>query len=660
MVRRRATSQIPESSTQAPLPRRGGSLKYRSDYPDGDEISRSCLVFPFQRKEKKSSVARTVHSPELGEQQQQQHGIMFGRRTRTDSVDNDQDNLKSSLLKEDYSIQWEPFGANNLFSMSTDEDEEPGIIGTNSSSAREAAAPSQQSISPTTVQPNFGLLLTPPTPVDRNPALQSHQKRLQRRGLYEGEIEPDGVRGQEAVVLPTAKPTLLPPAARDGKKMIIISPEAISTAPNGGSRSAASGKRSVINAAPTTAMYGYPTASRHNISRSKEHLPQQHQQARNLPRENDESTNSDEDIGYMMSDLIPTSPARIGSLSLSATNKRTLGVVVTPEVSTPVPSAAAQRAAAAAAAVATAVTPLTVPHPMEVELDRLNNIAMQHVSSGDYDQALSVFTQVLHIHLAEHGTSCKNSLCHPSVASAHHNIGTVRAKQASVFLADSPQQIQSRAAALTSFQAAARAARDSLGGNHPNVAVSLVRIGFLLLQSRQYQNSIVTFQEALRIRIEHYGPNHGLVANLHNNLGVCHMHLGEFAAGRDQLDKALIVQRHVVEQSPVRSDDHWLHLLELADTLFNIGGLCLEWIRRKGPDASRAADAEDSFRETLEVRFVCFVVWVKWNSHLLTRFTFCFTDSNQTFGPKRPVGSESENAVPDRLCHSTTDNTHTA
>jgi len=51
-----------------------------------------------------------------------------------------------------------------------------------------------------------------------------------------------------------------------------------------------------------------------------------------------------------------------------------------------------------------------------------------------------------------------------------------------------------------------------------------------------------------------------------------------------------------------KKNDRWINLLELADTLFNIGGLCLEWIRRQGPDARRAVDAENAFAEALEVR----------------------------------------------------------
>lgn len=183
------------------------------------------------------------------------------------------------------------------------------------------------------------------------------------------------------------------------------------------------------------------------------------------------------------------------------------------------------------------------------------------------------------------------------------------------------QQQHCRAAALASFQAAARCARDASADAehpHPNVAVSLVRVGFLLLQAKQYQNAIVTFQEALRIRVAHYGKNHALSANLYNNLGVCCLHMGEFERGLFHLEQALEVQRHLVQESSEgsRPNHHSqqqggnetaaaaaaAQQLELADTLFNIGGLCLEWMCRQGPDARRADEAETAFSECLELR----------------------------------------------------------
>ena len=373
-----------------------------------------------------------------------------------------------------------------------------------------------------------------------------------------------------------------------------------------------------------------------------------------------ESTASDDDIRHMLPDLLPSSdheyrpppPPNVSQRTEQHLQRMAItsaqvppspqsqfalskSRVVSPDSGSSnisssdnnnnAPSVAAQRAAAAAAMVAHEQQQQQQPPPPQVsndignknespnltqkpqqqqqqqqqydqDLEELNQAAMEHVQKGEYDAALAMFGQVLRMHRTLHGEQ------HPSTASAHHNLGTVYAKRASVLPADSLEQRTARALALESFQAAARSARDSLGPNHPNVAVSLVRIGFLLLQSKQYKNAIVTFLEALRIRKAHFGDKHALVANLHNNLGVCYMHLNDFEHGKGQLEQALQVQRYVVEQAdPNNSEDLWVHYLELADTLFNIGGLCLEWIRRQGPDSRRADDAEDAFAEALEV-----------------------------------------------------------
>jgi tetratricopeptide (TPR) repeat protein len=224
----------------------------------------------------------------------------------------------------------------------------------------------------------------------------------------------------------------------------------------------------------------------------------------------------------------------------------------------------------------------------------IHAMAMEHVTRGEYDMALQAFSQVLTVYLEKYGRA------HPLTASAYHNLGTVHSKRASLLLDHTLHQRHCREQALLCFQAAARSARDApeLGPSHPNVAVSLVRIGFLLLQSRQYQNAVITFQEALRIRLEHYGATHALVANLYNNLGVCHMHLQEFVVGRRYLQQALDIQKDLLSQDEFSN----AALLELADTLCNIGGLCLEWIRQQGPDARHALDAESAFLEALEVR----------------------------------------------------------
>lgn len=244
---------------------------------------------------------------------------------------------------------------------------------------------------------------------------------------------------------------------------------------------------------------------------------------------------------------------------------------------------------------------LTLGHATD-NVSILNQLAMEHIQNSEFDMALAAFQQVLEIQKK------KNGDIHPTVASAYHNLGTVHAKRASVMIADSAQQRHCRALALECFQEAARTARHSLGPVHPNVAVSLVRIGLLLQESRQYQNAMVTFKEALRLRLTIYGVRHKLVANLYNNLGLCSMHLGDFEQGQEYLEAAVLIQRDVVAKSG--GDQLNQDKLELADSLFNIGGLCMEWIRRGGPNLKRAIDAEEAFAEALEVRRVCACNWL--------------------------------------------------
>ena len=191
----------------------------------------------------------------------------------------------------------------------------------------------------------------------------------------------------------------------------------------------------------------------------------------------------------------------------------------------------------------------------------------------------------------------------PAVASAYHNLGTVHSKLASTLPEDSFAQQQAQQLALQSYQGAARIARDSLSPKHCNVAVSLVRISFLLLQSKEYEKAVVTFQEALRIRNLAYGLKHALVANLYNNLGVCQMYSGEFDDSRQALDHALGSQRTNMQGAEKNDESFWSVALEVADTLFNIGGLCLEWIRKREPDIGQTqeADTERAFEEALQV-----------------------------------------------------------
>jgi serine/threonine-protein kinase len=225
-------------------------------------------------------------------------------------------------------------------------------------------------------------------------------------------------------------------------------------------------------------------------------------------------------------------------------------------------------------------------------VDVLNKLAMDHIDRGEFENALSVFNHVLKIQQERYGE------IHPANAGTYHNMGTVHAKRASAIAtaAGESEQFHCRAKAVSCFQAAARIARDSLGPTHPNVAVSLVRIGLLLLESRQYHNALITFQEALRLRLSAFGSEHRLVANVYNNMGLCSAQIGNFDEAKGYLDSAISIQRKLVASGGTDQD-----LLELGDTLFNLGGLNMEWIRQLGSTTNRIQDAETCFSEALEV-----------------------------------------------------------
>ena len=241
---------------------------------------------------------------------------------------------------------------------------------------------------------------------------------------------------------------------------------------------------------------------------------------------------------------------------------------------------------------------LSVPE----RLDQMSQAAHTYVEQGEFDLALVLFGKILSLSKQHYGDR------HARVASAHHNLGMVHSQRASLLLEGTLQQAHIRQQSLECFQAAARAARDSLGPTHPNVAVSLVKIGFLLLQGRQYQNAFVTFQEALRIRLASLGHAHPLVANLYNNLGVCCLHLGRFDDSHKSLEYALELQRHVlrVERQNCTRPQLRARLLEVADTLVNLGGLGLEQLRHASTTSSSASAvqtrAEQNLAEALEIR----------------------------------------------------------
>ena len=598
------------------------------------------------------------------------------------------ENAESWLLKE--SSSYTPWSVSSAYG------EKP----TTTTNGAAIISPEMNRDESTKTYPSVEHLLTLPPVEDRSDRKRiEYEQRLRnsigggpsnprRRGLYEGELEPEGVRGQEArVVTPTSGTAtthqFLPSATSKDFNFQIIKPvgpsnsgglhsrkglqqqalvdipeesyDSSSVSNDAGTSAGASRIDEIPKQQPSAPRTVTPieTSSRSNIKNLHQHRPSRlvppppsrvkssrHYNIPNEPIQLAEPRNSNESAMPHVSNATPktnqylatdnatheqnhvstlprggdndipwvrTSQTKVPSLNrrlqvqprkMSTDSDSSVGVA-------PLPMQSSSNSKSLTGPVTEATK-----HDDTI-IENLHATASSAVRSGNFDVALTAFNSILQIQLERNGRS------HAATAAAYHNLGTVYAKRASIVNNNNDddneeEQRQSRTAALECFQAAARCARDAspdMEHPHPNVAVSLVRVGFLLLQAKQYQNAVVTFQEALRIRITHYGKLHALSANLYNNLGVCCLHMGEFEQGLYHLEQALEIQRHLVNKTGRGSPKHQgnesavaAHQLELADTLFNIGGLCLEWMRRQGPDARRADEAEAAFLECLQLR----------------------------------------------------------
>ena len=177
-----------------------------------------------------------------------------------------------------------------------------------------------------------------------------------------------------------------------------------------------------------------------------------------------------------------------------------------------------------------------------------------------------------------------------------------------------PRDIEkSNSEALLCFQNAARVARDALGSDHPNVAVSLVRLGFILLGLKQFENALVTFKEALRVRIASLGSDHALVSKIQNNIGVTCLQMERYADAGEAFHSALTIQRKVLSrlsrdcsEGHVRKDFLQRAKLELADTLCNIASLNLKRAEKEQLAKTRQMllldESISTFSEALQIR----------------------------------------------------------
>ena len=124
------------------------------------------------------------------------------------------------------------------------------------------------------------------------------------------------------------------------------------------------------------------------------------------------------------------------------------------------------------------------------QVEEYTKFAMECQRLKQYDVSIEYFNKVLELHIKVQGP------VHSSVASTHHNLGILYT------------HLHQESNAMNQFRHAARIGRLAWGPDHLYVALSLVRIGFLLLASNSSEkgrdsHAIITFKEVLRIRLLH-------------------------------------------------------------------------------------------------------------------------------------------------------------
>ena len=123
--------------------------------------------------------------------------------------------------------------------------------------------------------------------------------------------------------------------------------------------------------------------------------------------------------------------------------------------------------------------------------------------------------------------------------------------------------------ALEAFERAVRLRKGSLGKDHPEVAVSLVKVGITQLLLHDFEIALRSFRDALAVRRHSLGALHPSTARVYNNIGCVHMEFKELPDARRAFEAALDIQRNALSYEPTSGP----LLFATATTLCNLGYL---------------------------------------------------------------------------------------
>lgn len=206
----------------------------------------------------------------------------------------------------------------------------------------------------------------------------------------------------------------------------------------------------------------------------------------------------------------------------------------------------------------------------ERNLKAMHRLASQHLSFGEYNEAIDVLEEMLR------GVQ---QMCggerHYRVGTVLHNISTVH------------MRCRNYKEVVNVSRRAVEVRMKALGNHHPDVAISYAQLGMAHMELGEYQYAVLALRNALAIRNKRLSFRDRKIARLLNNIGCCLFELGKLQEASKAFEDVLKIQRMNMKHMGVAVAPSGLDgdgdasgvsqsLLGVASTLCNLGSIQLK------------------------------------------------------------------------------------
>ncbi|MEL7833156.1 CHAT domain-containing protein [Fodinibius sp. Rm-B-1B1-1] len=154
-----------------------------------------------------------------------------------------------------------------------------------------------------------------------------------------------------------------------------------------------------------------------------------------------------------------------------------------------------------------------------------------YTSQGNYDQAISVFSEAQDIYH-------RNNLDDRTVISRIYNSRGI-----------AHQQMGAYEHAFEYFTRSLEIDQQRLPHPHPEIAKGFNNLALIYFYESDYQRALEYMINATDVLSSFHGENHRLVAAGHNNIGIVYSEIGEMQKSAEHLEKSLTIKENVLGQN---------------------------------------------------------------------------------------------------------------